>query len=350
LNGFAFDNIYIGEKNRNVLIEHFTDDDINVSNDADEWLEDRYDEQIASKDSSDFIILQYHFNDNLYSENEADTDARTTLYGVSQAPTSIMDGIQGQYFNTNFNGYTNDITPREIDRRALEDPSFNIRIDTVATGDNTTLGLNIQFTYIDSLQDLDKPVVFHAALVERGVNGNGNVVRKLLLQSEGSAFSGNWTLNQSETRSIDYLIDVPIVNPDNLYIVAFVQDISRGPSVTARRILQSAIIKAPRKVGPVITGIEDNPTVAELHGLVIYPNPASQVVKMHSDINFQRQYTWRLIDQRGVTVLSGDLKKDFSNGEQRIEVGHLANGIYIMAIQTGEKSVVHRKIAIMNRN
>jgi hypothetical protein len=71
---------------------------------------------------------------------------------------------------------------------------------------------------------------------------------------------------------------------------------------------------------------------------------------MHSDINFQRQYTWKLIDQRGVTVLSGDMKKDFSNGEQHIEVGHLANGIYIMAIQTGEKSVVHRKIAIMNRN
>ncbi|HEX6226571.1 MAG TPA: T9SS type A sorting domain-containing protein, partial [Chryseolinea sp.] len=145
-------------------------------------------------------------------------------------------------------------------------------------------------------------------------------------------------------------IDVPIVNPDNLYIVAFVQDNSPLSSPTVRRILQSVIVKAPRKVGPVITGIEDNPTVAELRGLVIYPNPASQVVNLHSDINFKRDYTWKLIDQRGVLVMSGDLQRDFSNGDQQIMVGDLANGMYIMTIQTGDRSVVHKKIAIMNRN
>ncbi len=352
LNGFAFDNIYIGEKNRNVLVEHFTND--NSSNASDQWLDARYDEQITAKDSSDFILVQYHIGtDPINADNPADPAARSILYGVSQAPTTFMDGIQGPYFDTNFNGLFANITPQEIDRRALEDPLFDIRIDTVASNNNTTIHPLITYTYIDSLKPLTTPVTLHAALIERGINGNGNVVRKLLLQSEGRTVNRTWDVNQSnptEVADIPYALDVPVTNPDNLYIVAFVQDNSGPASATSRRILQSVIVKASRKVGPVITGIEDNPIIAELKGLNIYPNPASQIVKLNSDINFKRNYTWKLIDQRGVTVLSGDLKKDFSDGEQRIGVGHLANGIYIMVIQTGEKSAVHKKIAIMNRN
>ena len=353
LNGFAFDNIYIGEKNRNVLIEHFTNDNSGISNNSDQYLETMYANQIMAKDSSDFVAVQYHMLDDLYYENEGDPNARATMYGVSQAPTTIMDGIQGQYFNMNFNGLLAQITPAEIDRRSLEDPLFRITVDTIATGNNNTLQLNVRYTYIDSLNTLDIPVTFHAALIERGVNGNGNVVRKLLLRSEGSTIERMWDASAStpyEDASIDYTIDVPIVNPDNLYILAFVQDNSLPGSPTVRRILQSVIVKAPRKVGPVITGVEDNPTVAELRGLVVYPNPASQFVNLHSDINFKRDYTWKLIDQRGALVMSGDLQRDFSNGDQQINVGDLSNGMYIMTIQTGDKSVVHKKIAIMNRN
>jgi hypothetical protein len=162
-----------------------------------------------------------------------------------------------------------------------------------------------------------------------------------------------WDVTQSapyHDMNFVYVLDVPIVNPDSLYILAFAQDNSGENSPTARRILQSAIVKAARKVGPVITGIEDNPTIAELKGLIVYPNPASRVVKLHSDVNFHHDYTWKLIDQRGVAVLSGDLQRDFTSGDQHIEVGNLANGMYIMTIQTGDKSVVHKKVAIMNRD
>jgi hypothetical protein len=352
LNGFAFDNIYIGEKNRNVLVEHFTNDNFAPSNNVDEALEDLYAQQIASKDSSDFILVQYHMaGDDINLENTSDPTARQQLYGVSQAPTTIMDGIQGQYFDTYFNGLYGKITAQELDRRALQDPAFKITIDTVATGDNTTLGLNIRYTYIDSLTQLNIPVTFHAALVERGINGNGNVVRRLLYGSDGRTITTTWDASAptEHVENINYAIDIPVTNPDSLFILAFVQDHSEG-TPTSRRILQSVIVKAPRKVGPVITGIEDSPTIAELKGLILYPNPASHVINLHSDINFQRDYTWKLIDQRGVTVLHGNLSKDFSYGDQQIEVTNLPNGMYIMAIQINDKSVVHKKVAIMNKN
>jgi hypothetical protein len=109
-------------------------------------------------------------------------------------------------------------------------------------------------------------------------------------------------------------------------------------------------MKVSRKVGPVITGTENNPIIEELRGLNIYPNPASKIVNLSSDIKFKHNYSWKLIDQRGVTVLQGNLNKDFSLGAQQIDVSNLANGIYFMGIQTGEKSMVHRKIAVMNKN
>jgi hypothetical protein len=352
LNGFAFDNIYIGEKNRNVLVEHFTKDNSGPSEDADEFLAGKYNDQLAAKDSSDFIIIEYHLDDVLNEDNPSDPQARSILYGVSQAPTTFMDGIQGQYFNTNFTGSYAKIVAEEVDRRALEDPLFSIQIDTVASGNNL-ITLNLTYTYIDSLQPLTTPVTFHAALIERGVNGNGNVVRKLLLQSEGQTFNRTWDANQSapfEKVFLEYTIDVPITNPDNLYIVAFVQENFATSTSKRARILQSSIMKASRKVGPVITGTENNPIIEELRGLNIYPNPASKVVNLSSDIKFKHNYSWKLIDQRGVTVLQGNLDKDFSLGPQQIDVSLLANGIYFMAIQTGEKSMVHRKIAVMNKN
>ena len=352
LNGFAFDNIYIGEKNRNVLVEHFTNDNSGSSNNSDQFLEDMYEDQILARDSSDFILVQYHMaGDDINMENESDPTARQQLYGVSQAPTTVMDGIQGEYFGTNFNGLLANITPQEIDRRALEDPLFQITIDTVATGDNTTLMLNIRYTYIDNLRQLDIPVTFHAALVERGINGNGNVVRRLLLGSHGRTITQLWdaSVPTVHDENFEYTIDMPVTNPDSLYILAFVQDNSPGTE-TSRRILQSVIVKGPRKVGPIVTGIEDSPTVAELKGLVVYPNPASHYINLHSDFNLQREYTWNLIDQRGVAVMKGRLNKDFSYEDQQIDVKDLPNGMYIMSIQINDKSVVHKKIVIMNRN
>ncbi len=351
LNGFAFDDIYVGEKNRNVLVEHFTNVNSTASNQANDYLENLYDQQISLKDSSDFIAIQYHManpgTDQLNLDNPGDPKARALLYGISQPPTTIMDGIQNDYFN----GFTANINREELDRRALEDPSFAIEIDTINfPTSNTEIRLAINYTYIDKSKPLDRPVILHAALIERGVNGNGNVVRKLLLQSEGTTVRKTWQEGDNELENIEYTIDVPIVNPDSLYIVAFVQELSEQAPNDTRNILQSAIMKYNRKKGITIVGLPDDPVNGELRDLSIYPNPASQVMNFSSTINLSREYTWEMIDQRGVTVLSGDLSRDFSNGPQRIDISGIANGIYFIAIQTGDRSVVHKKVAVMNRN
>ena len=113
-----------------------------------------------------------------------------SLYGVSHPPTTLMDGIQGDYFGTNFNGSPARITAEELDRRALESPQFEITFSPVPGNPDSPVDLAVTFTYIDSIKTYTTPVSLHVALLERGVpnsgtvNGTVNVVRKLLLTGQ----------------------------------------------------------------------------------------------------------------------------------------------------------------------
>jgi hypothetical protein len=193
---------------------------------------------------------------------------------------------------------------------------------------------------------LDIPVTLHIALVER--TANGNILRKLLPQSSGRTITHTWNYGESELVNVQYAMDVPVTDPDALYILAFEQE--RDQANDTRDILQTAIIKSNRKKGITVVGIEDDPVTGELREISLYPNPSSQVLKVTADIALSRPYSWHLVDQRGVVVLTGELYQDFSHGPQEIDVSKLANGIYFMAIQTGDNSIVHKKIAVMNRN
>ena len=121
-------------------------------------------------------------------------------------------------------------------------------------------------------------------------------------------------------------------------------------SIQRKSIMQSRILKLRSKQGQNITAIDDNPIAAELHDLSLYPNPVSHTLKITVPGTLGKEYSWRMIDQRGVTVLDGQLKQDFADGPQEIDVSGLANGIYFMSIQTGNQSVVYKKVAVMNRN
>ncbi len=355
LNGFAFDNISIGEKKRNVLVEHFTNDSSIPSGQADQYLDDLYTNSFDfnNRDSSDFIKLQYHIanpgDDQINADNPDDPSARRLFYGVSQPPVTIMDGIIGDYYGTNFNGSYAYITTEELDRRSLEDPAFGIQIKTT-NAPNNQLKLKLKYTYIDTKNStFTKNVILHAALIETGVNGNVNSLRKLLLQGEGRFISTPWNLGDSLVIPIDYEVNVPIVDSTKLYIIAFVQEEKLLADKNSGRILQSVIVKAPNTEGLTIVGLPDDPTASEISGLNIYPNPASNTLNLQLDNSLHHDYAWKMIDQRGIVVLEGNLNRDLTT-PQRVDLGHLADGIYFMAIQSGEKSVVYRKIAVINRD
>ncbi len=360
LKGFAFDNIYIGEKKRTVMVEYFTNAGINQAT-LNGYFDDMYDNQfsVLHKDSSDFFKLQYHIanpsSDPINLENPVDPSARVLYYGIRQPPAAIMDGILGNYYGTDFNGSHQKITTQEIDRRALEDPLFDIAITGFdPTSSSDSLHFDVEFTYTHPTQALSNPVTFQVVLLEDRVGGSGihrNVVRKFLLGTEGRTVNKPWTLNDTERIAVKSVINVPIGNnQNNLYIAVFVQDRRSEPNAP-RTIHQSLIYKVPvPRTGKLVTSVGDDPVLAQVNDIVVYPNPASHQVNFRAPEPLVRQYEWSIVDQRGVTVLSGNVNRDLTTQPQQVDITNLADGMYIVAFrQQGGKPLVYRKIVVMKR-
>jgi hypothetical protein len=341
--GFAFDNIFIGEKTRNVLVEQFVNDAEPECIASEEHFNELFINSMVERDSSDFIQIQYHMAapgaDSLNANNPADPAARSLLYGVSLPPASIMDGLQGEYFGSNLNGTYQSVDLIALDRRALMDPLFDIRISQNVSAAKVIQG-DVDFEYKGTTPYAD-PVILHLALVENGVGGHSNVLRELLWNPQGKIITTSWTTGQVQNEVFDYATYTRIFNKDSLYLIAFVQN------KNTKEVLQTVISKVKGSKEGVIVGLPDDPTTAAIQGLDIYPNPASLNLNFGHDEVLPYNYEWKVIDQRGVTVLNGALNRDLRTPQQ-VDVSRIANGIYFLQIQVGNRSVMYRKIAIMN--
>ncbi|MBL7846410.1 MAG: PKD domain-containing protein, partial [Cyclobacteriaceae bacterium] len=345
--GFAFDNVKVGEKERRVLVENFTNSPTVVTLDQ-QWISLQYANQVAARGTtgSDFYYMNYHISlptpDPLNLENPVDPGARSLYMGVSKSPTTIMDGIiDGVKFVGDFTDL--DAYGIEADRRALVAPQFSLQLDTLATGNNNTISVRLVMTANKAHTD---PLLAQVVLIEDQTGLFKNVVRKQLLGADGRTITQTFAIGDSRTEQADNVtINVPITNPGQLSLLAYVQN------KNTREIYQSIFKAAPFKRGEVVVGLEDPKNMpTTLSGITMYPNPANGKVFLGVPADQSTEgFNWRLIDQRGVTVKSGDFN-DLINNAREIPVGELANGMYIMQLTGPGGSVVHRKLMVMNRN
>ena len=192
------------------------------------------------------------------------------------------------------------------------------------------------------------------------VSGNRNVLRKLLFGADGETITNTWVAGTSIVKlKSDVEIDVPIANPANLRLVAFVQDKNDLPKVPPgeqasspfKEIYQSLSIKAPRKTGSPVVGIDDKELVgpSTLNGIKIYPNPANGSFNFELPTGTSAGYSWKLADQRGVIIQKGDFEDAFNNLKP-VDISGVANGVYFVIIAGPGKTVVYQKLVVMNRN
>ncbi|MBL6449989.1 PKD domain-containing protein [Fulvivirga sp. 29W222] len=337
LNGFAFDNVFVGNKTRTVLIEHFADSEVDISNQATGHFEQIEMNQITATGVSDFTLLEYHIansgGDPFNGDNPGDPSARSLYYGVSQAPNAVLGGNQ-------FNGNPFEISVTDIDRRSLEDPLFKISIDTISSAVNTL----VADVTIEALTAFTEEVTVHLALVETEVIHDGityhNVLKKLLFGGNGQSLALSWTPGTTKTLRAEWNVNVPIYNPDKLGYIAFVQN------KTNREVYATASSAAPAKESEAITGLV-NDLLSQVKNISVYPNPADRVLNFAITEKALETYTWKIVDQRGVTMEEGRI--EFDNGLFSTNIENLSNGIYYVVIGTDDKALIYRKLAVMNR-
>jgi PKD repeat protein len=350
--GFAFDDVFIGERSRIVLLEHFTNTNSDVSLPPDTIKIN--DKVINTYITNEAVVLRYHVeipgkDDPINQENKADPSARALLYGISSLPRTAIDGQsilndtkRNVPFITSENNASGNFGPKQYKSRTLVQSPFSINISFASP--DTSLRITADITKTDvASQD---PFVVQMALVQKlvviGTDTFKNVVRKLLPNAAGTRIDDPaWA--QGASKSVkDTLIPNTILGPllqsqsDGFAIAVFIQD------ERSKEVYQAIIEDIPAdRITSLVTGID------ELHNrnVTIYPNPASRVVYVRFSQKLTESLELKVFDAYGKTIDSQIIERGSS--DFILHTDTYSNGFYILeARQYGNQSGVRKKLVI----
>ena len=333
--GFAFNNVRIDERNRIMLIEHFTNVVAEASNNN---VQSKTNFNTAPELSNETVRLQYHTSfpgpDPINSTAPADHNARTAYYGLASEniPAGFIDGsrnpvISELSFKTN---WYRDVT----NKRSLNASPFKLFVETLPASDDG-ITIHVVVNRIDDVTS-SKPVL-HIALVEKAVAGNNQfVLRKMLPTAAGTPMKAKAsdaipsTFEATYSWPVNYFDDLA-----QLAVIAFVQD------ETTREVFQAYILATPdpSTVPSVITGVE--PSFGSQ--VSFYPNPADHTVNVVLPEGSQGDIAVTVIDAFGREVVVTEFAKGDKGGA--INTSTLAAGVYVVQLQT-PKGTLRRKIIV----
>jgi len=309
--GFAFDNFFIGSRDRLVLLENFTNG-TTFSDYAHVYA-------LMDNNNTDIIPLQYHVGfpntDDIHMLNTADPNARATFYGVTNAFSSVVDGVE-------FNGASNDLNQLTLNLGMLEEPAFEISFDSFYV-ENGLARVQAHINSIDSIGPATLSV--HTVIAEKDVLAGGNlfrnIVRKMLPTAAGTIYTQTW--NANSTVSVDESWTISNVNDlNNLLAVVFIQNHE------TKQIYQ---VKDRFIDGAASTNLD--PSIeAEPNTVRVYPNPVDDELFALFKFPLKEEGSWKLSDMRGVVLQSGNAT--IGSQGTTLSVQELANGLYIFELES----------------
>jgi hypothetical protein len=355
--GFAFDNVYIGERTRSVLVEHFTNQ--NIPGIA--ALENRLYQLIYSNlYGRDVTLLQYQTilggTDNYYSQAQAEADARTYYYGISQTAKKVR--INGQDL-VSFTDSLVDVNRYQeyLDMQMLQTPSFKITIPAVpqvfqvATGAAT--GTAVAVIQVEALKDMpfDQYRV-HVVITEDSLRSTQRHYMKSVvrtMQSDitsvtagtaGTPFNRAFVTGDIVPVSINWEFQTNLYRRANLRINVFVQN------EESKEVYQVATSRDLTVFnGPV--NVEELPMAEgkEIIDFKLYPNPAQDYFNIEFSQPLEGEYDWQVVDMLGRVLQQGKAQP----GDRTIQVQteQYAGGMYIFSIHNDK--VYSQRQAIIAR-
>ncbi|MBB3699065.1 T9SS type A sorting domain-containing protein [Flammeovirga yaeyamensis] len=332
--GVLIDNFWVGNRRKAVVIETMTNaGEASVNNNT-----YRLDSVLVNEFSTDVIAINYHVrqdgrSDSLNIDNPEPPSGRTFQYGVSDAPTTIVDG--NAFLGYTFDFINNKNYSRPIMSRILLDPEFDISLSLPDVGDPDEIEVTITANKDFSSEDTE--IIVHLITVEREINGievsEGLYTHKNVMKSmspapgaEGTSFLGrSWTNGSSETFTVQW--DNPqVYDTSQAEVIALVQNNVNMEIFQAIRVPVSHLVSTDPKD---VTSIDYNDLEWSL-----YPNPASDVVTIKAPQNLSN-CEWVLTNAEGRKVTEGV----FTGNTYKIDVDDLPSGIYILRHTQGDNAV-----------
>ncbi len=320
--GFAFDNVWIGERKKRVLVEHFTNTEDPLSNTHQPDFDQLMDDNVL-----DAMDLQYHTEipdgDLLWSDYPSGPNARTLYYSTSGVvPYSINDGIL--YRDSTQNWIADSAV---FKANSLRDPGFIIDL-TGTNIDAVSRVIDVRVK-LEALNDyINENIRVHIAVIEdnAGVSGAQNVVRRMLPDAGGSIlpvlsmFAYDTLSMDPQTWTVPASMDI-----SNIMVVAFVQNYN------TQEVYQCA-----DNINYLIA-TDDAVEDANATTFRIFPNPAKYEATIAFNAPISESYWLEVFNGIGQKVDQIRMAKGASRA--RVSLQKYTAGMYIVRI-TANESVI----------
>ena len=340
--GIAFDNFWIGERNRVAIIEHFTNtSEMNCLN-ADSVLD-----HFTGTNKLSVIDIQYHTGnpagDPFYENNPVIPATREFYYGLSGVPFGLLNGGSSAMHRFDYDFGSKPLDKNAIIVESLRESLFGINISSEFT-ENNILQAEVEFFALKEIPATEISV--RVAVIERAIAGiigqNGdtiyrNVVKAMLPDAAGTTYNKAWTQGDHSKIYLNWPLQ-HVYNPLELRLVAFIQNESTS------EVYQAAL----DTIGGT-TGIES------LHGekapdgklFLVYPNPANQSAFISFNRETPSEMKLELVDHSGRMVYSTVIPAGTSKRE--IPVGELPEGLYMIRLFTQQALSGTGKLIILRQ-
>jgi hypothetical protein len=331
--GIAFDDIWIGERNKTVLLEHFTNTGDADCKEADNSLNN------LVNTSNDVIDLQYHTSfpegDPFYLHNLAANGTREAYYGISSIPYALMDGgINSAY---KFDYDLKELEKIAVDTQALKDPRFEIQLNT----NNTGSSVNVECA-LTALENIPQSyLTLYIVVIEREITQiteeneeefYESVVKTILPNPSGTSYNKSWLLGERETVNYSWTY-TNVFDADEIRVVAFIQNQTTG------EIYQSAI-----DIWDYHTAIEDDKYVSQQLKVLVFPNPVNGIAWVKFNQPLEKKYRMELYNNMGKLVYSGWMHA----GDDLYHFGtdNFNKGLYILRIVDNKGVIDIKKLIV----
>lgn len=317
--GFAFDNIFIGDRVRTSVLEHFTNASSFLCADADDITD-----AFAATNTGSVIDIQYHTafpgDDPMNENNPYPSSTRVFNYNIGQVPYAILNGGVDAGTDYDFSGPADVPNKDDLQQASLELPDFNVDLQVEWTEgklDATATVTCLADTFASNVQ-------LYLAVIETEVTaytgGNldtefRNVVLDVLNSPTGNLLGKGWSAWMARSRDYSWSYADYVEDEDELAVVAFIQNRDDG------RILQATASYRSPQTG---TG----PKNAVPTGLRRYPNPAVEAVTVDLSGKHTGAGYLRILDISGRPI---EMVKT-SPGKERylLDISHLSEGVYVI--------------------
>ena len=338
--GFAFDDVWIGERYKPILVETFTTSSQDTTNQL------VYD---ALQNDESLIGIEYHLidaTDDLHIFNIPDNNSRSVFYSIQPLNNNAKTVIDGEIY-TGVTASNSSLTWSKDDYQVhqLEPSIFEISpIIKEIQGDKITFRSNVVLkdttdillrdNYWKNTQDAidDGKIVIRGVVIQDSVlvvNTNTyarNVMRKMTPDQGGEVF------DTTQTRYWFSWTDNFVSSASALNVVMFVQNIDTKEVYIARS-------------GATQFVATNNVSNSDYNNLTVFPNPANQYFEAKFDQPITEDATWAIYSIDGKIIDNGSLPKNLEGF--RYESNHLPSGVYFLSIKTPSYQIAPKKIVIV---